>query len=63
MEKQSGKKETIEITVNKWIEAELKGNYRCPCCSRIMIVIGGLATYAYCPHCERYFVPESLVLR
>jgi len=50
--------QNIEIQIDRWVEAELKGNYRCPYCDRIMIVIASLASYAYCPYCERYFVPE-----
>jgi len=53
-----GKEESFDIRVEKWVEAELKGNYQCPHCGRIMIVIASLVSYAYCPHCERYFVPE-----
>ena len=52
------KEEIFDVRVEKWVEAELKGNYRCPHCGRVMIVIASLASYAYCPHCERYFVPE-----
>ena len=63
MENQSGKKETIEIKVDKWVEAELKGNYRCPHCGRTMVVIWGFVLCAYCPHCGRYFLPERLVIR
>jgi len=48
----------IDVRIEKWVEAKLKGNYRCPHCGRIMIVIGGFENYAYCPNCERYFVPE-----
>ena len=63
MEKQSGKKKTIEFKVDKWVEAELKGNYRCPHCGRTMVVIWGFVLCAYCPHCGRYFLPERLVIR
>jgi len=52
------KEEIFDVRVEKWVEAELKGNYRCPHRGRVMIVIASLASYAYCPHRERYFVPE-----
>jgi len=53
-----GKEESFDVRVKQWVEAELKGNYRCPHCGRVMIVIASSVSYAYCPHCERYFVPE-----
>jgi len=52
------KEEIFDVRVEKWVEAALTGNYRCPYCGRVMIVIVGPVSYAYCPHCERYFVPE-----
>ena len=41
----------------RWREAKIKGDFSCPDCGQMMIVIPtpGVA-YAFCPKCMRYFV-------
>jgi len=54
--------ETQDIDINisptvRWREAKIKGDFSCPDCGQMMIVIPtpGVA-YAFCPKCMRYFV-------
>uniref|UniRef100_A0A6M3L442 Uncharacterized protein n=1 Tax=viral metagenome TaxID=1070528 RepID=A0A6M3L442_9ZZZZ len=52
--------ETQDIVISptvRWREAKIKGDFSCPDCGQVMIVIPtpGMA-YAFCPKCMRYFV-------
>lgn len=53
--------ELEEVTIRiyetvKWKEARLEGDFRCPDCGSIMIIIGPFKAYAFCLKCEKYWI-------
>ena len=52
----------IDVKAKKWVEAELKGNYKCPICnSTLILIVNTLITYAFCPKCKKYFVQNDAI--
>lgn len=40
----------------RWVKAELEGDFLCPDCKTIMVIIGmEIWAYAYCPKCNQYW--------
>ena len=54
----------LEIHVEKWTKAEVKGNAECPDCGGKLIVIASFAAcYAFCPNCREYYVDNETIER
>ena len=45
----------------KWIELKLEGNFNCPSCNSILIVMNGinLEPYAFCTKCNKYWIWDN----
>ena len=56
---------TIKITHgSKWIDAQIEGDFYCPTCKSLLVVmlagyLAGYIPYAYCPVCKKYLVPAG----
>ena len=41
---------------NKWIKAEIEGDFTCPDCKEIMMLVSQETWgYAFCPKCKQYW--------
>ena len=50
---------TIEVKPNsKWVGAILKGDFNCPDCGEVMVVIAQLIGYGFCLNCRKYWLGE-----
>ena len=47
-----------EIQVSaKWVEAKVTGNINCPTCGKLMLIfVYWSRGYAYCLHCNKYWI-------
>lgn len=53
----------IDVKAN-WIEAKMKGNYKCPKCKKVMIIMcASHLAYAFCSNCKTYFIDDEKILR
>jgi len=51
---------TIKVTVDKWIKAKMEGNYTCPECGSILLIVSFVGgAYAFCSKCKEYFVEAT----
>ena len=43
----------------KWEKLIIKGDFSCPACKSLMIVIATWSPYAFCPNCQKYWAREK----
>ena len=53
--KQERKKITLKPGT-KWVEAEIIGDFKCPNCGTLMVVVDDRGPYAVCFKCEQYWI-------
>ncbi|KKL28379.1 hypothetical protein LCGC14_2375740 [marine sediment metagenome] len=55
------KVKTSDIAVvAKWKEASIEGDFACPLCRELMVVmVVGIALVGFCLNCRKYFVEEG----
>jgi len=48
----------IEYEIREWVEVSISGNYSCPVCGDILVIVPFQLpfTFAFCTQCKKYFL-------